>query len=195
MNIIGIHGKKGSGKDTASKLMQTELGGSKYAVILHFATPLKKACSAMFSVNMDWFNDRDLKEVVIPEWGMSPRQMMTSMQDILKIQYGEDIFVKTMIKKCKQIATTQHHTVIIADVRFAIEAEWIHSLGGSIIHLDRRGLLPCSHISEAGLPVDLVLDIEVDNNYSKVDLLFKLLRAMRLKHCIPDLLNNNLTNV
>jgi hypothetical protein len=58
--IIGLVGKKGSGKSTAAKIAKEEYGFK----ILSFAKPLKEMLSVAFNQPMHYFTDPVLKEVV-----------------------------------------------------------------------------------------------------------------------------------
>jgi hypothetical protein len=70
--IIAIGGKKRSGKDTiANYIIENYDGFDKYSL----AKPMKDVMGEIF----DWGNDHlygDLKEVVDPRWGISPRQAL-----------------------------------------------------------------------------------------------------------------------
>ena len=68
--IVGVSGLKRSGKDTVAELLVKEYGFERYS----FADPIKEAMSIVF----DW-DDRylygELKEIIDPRWGISPRQV------------------------------------------------------------------------------------------------------------------------
>ena len=69
MKIVGICGKKRSGKDTAGEYLIEKYGYVRYA----FADPVKEVCRAMFKFDDDQlFGDK--KEVVDERWGITPRE-------------------------------------------------------------------------------------------------------------------------
>ena len=74
MKIIGITGKKRSGKDTSGEHLIKNFGFTRYS----FADPLKKGCMEMFGFNADqmW---GDTKEVIDERWGVTPREVLQIM--------------------------------------------------------------------------------------------------------------------
>lgn len=160
MQIIGIHGKKHTGKDTLAGLMV------KYArepvQLIAFADHLKSVCSTLFSLPLSSFYSEDLKEQTVPAWGMSPRGMMTLTSDTIKTMGGPDFFIKVVKSRLPHLGTDH---VIITDVRYELEAKMIRSSGGRIIHISRDTQVQDSHASEQGIAID-PRDYLVDNNGS-----------------------------
>jgi len=74
MTIIGLIGIKRSGKDTFADYIVEKYGYEKYS----FAGPLKDACKIMFCLNNEQI-DGNLKEVIDPRFGISPRHMFQFM--------------------------------------------------------------------------------------------------------------------
>lgn len=74
MKLLGITGKKRSGKDTISDYLVEKYGYIKYA----FADPLKMGVKEMFGFNDQqmWGSDKD---VIDERWGVSPRDIVTIM--------------------------------------------------------------------------------------------------------------------
>lgn len=160
MNLIGIHGKKRSGKDTTAMLMQTVLSGVR---TMAFGDRMKEICSMVYGVPIRYFYDQDLKEGVFEKLGVSPRSMMLTMDGELKAKHGDDFFVKVlqheMFKLYEIPVKERPKTVIITDVRFEAEADWIRNEGGKIIRVTRPSVEAenaSTHWSEAGLPDHLI---------------------------------------
>lgn len=127
--IIGLVGKKGAGKDTVADYIVAKYNFSKVA----FATPLKNVCQAMYDLDARYFNDPNLKEVPVPQWGLSPREMMQRVgTDIVRANLGDDFWIKHM--NCK-LSTVPTSNVVISDVRFGNEAQLVISLGGVLIRV------------------------------------------------------------
>ena len=97
--LIAVHGKKGVGKDTFVRMFLEEIAQNKSYVVLAFADKLKDMCSVTFDVPRSVFDDQELKEKVIDRHGMSPRDMMKTLSDVVKAQYGEDFFIKPVAAK------------------------------------------------------------------------------------------------
>lgn len=162
--LIGIHGHAGTGKDTVADYIREKYDNTWK---LPFAGPLKEACAAMFGVMIDEFYDHKVKELTHPAWGISPRQMAqffgTEMvrETIGKLlpNVGQNFWIAHMEKLlCGELNGATYDSddvVIIPDVRFQNEADWIWRNGGIIIHLTRPGadgkVGISSHASEAGI--------------------------------------------
>src|SRR6478736_9190435 len=72
INLIGISGHSGTGKDTLAHYLNT-----RYQDVWNeaFAIPLKDACSLAFGIDENTFYLGDKKEVKHPFWGVSPREI------------------------------------------------------------------------------------------------------------------------
>jgi hypothetical protein len=140
--LIGLIGKKQSGKDTfADFFCQLDARFKKDA----FANPLKQICQIVYGLDLNYFHDNRLKEEKIEEWNQTPREMMQKIgTDLFRQHFDPDIWIKIAsrrFKKCKNL--------IITDVRFANEAEAILQNGGVLIQIVRdSNLQHDSHISE-----------------------------------------------
>lgn len=69
--IVGLIGKKRSGKDTVANYLVQEYGYKRYG----FADPMKEMIKEAFLWNEEWVNGK-YKEVVDLRWGLSPRQAL-----------------------------------------------------------------------------------------------------------------------
>ena len=162
--LIGIYGRARSGKDTVGKYLH-DTRDNTYK--LAFADPLKQAASKLFGIPEDNFYDNDLKEEQDQFWGVSPRQvaqffgteMVRQTMNRLIPGIEENFWVTRMIHTLTgQGDSPVYDTddiVVISDVRFQNEYDWIVSEDGIIIHLTRPGAdgivgIP-GHPSEAGL--------------------------------------------
>ena len=68
--IIGLCGKKGSGKDATGKILIEIYGFTKYS----FADPLKRGVKEMFGfTDEQCWGEQSIKEKVDERWGISPR--------------------------------------------------------------------------------------------------------------------------
>jgi len=167
LKLIGIHGHAGVGKDTAAAwITQNHLNCYGES----FAKPLKAACAAAFGLPLDHFNDSALKEQET-FWGTTPRKIAqfvgTEMfRDLVNELYdGEfsshwiQLMDSRLTGKSAPPAGEGHYeegdTVIISDVRFQDEADWICNNGGVVFHIlrphhDGKVGIP-SHRSECGI--------------------------------------------
>lgn len=155
--IIGINGLAGAGKDTVANMVLLSLQkdhGLKVKCFA-FADNLKKAASNIFNVPLDFFYDRELKEVVIPYWGMSPRQMTQQLgTEACRKGIRDDIWIKSLQST---ITTSDVHVAFITDVRFDNEAEFVLNEFGLVIQIIRQGqkkIATSDHASEQPLMAD-----------------------------------------
>ena len=130
--LIGIAAKARSGKDTVATYLWERHAFTRIA----FADPMKMAAQAMFGLTSEVTWQDDMKETVIPYWGMSPRQIFQLLgTECVKPHFGNDIWIKRFMLTYSVVAETDD--VIIPDVRFTAEADFIRAKGGRIIHLIR----------------------------------------------------------
>ena len=167
--MIGITGLARSGKDTIAKHLWTRYEFIRIAL----ADPLKLAAQQAFGLTQAQLGD-ELKDVVIPYWGIAPRQMYQQVGDSFKEKFGEDFWVKRWRLSYNVFRNTDH--VVVPDVRFDNEVNEIRSLNGVLIRVVRGSGLEGAagqHKSEAGitLPVNYTIDNggSVSDLHSEVD--------------------------
>lgn len=128
--IIGFHGKIGSGKDTAAKIA---LGHLVSAETLRFAHGVKEVTALLAGTTIN--------EQHTPE-GKASKALDTEftngdLQQIVGTDLGrmicDDIWVKKLARRVEE--STYNH-VIIPDVRFVNEAQWILEQGGIVIKIE-----------------------------------------------------------
>jgi hypothetical protein len=181
LQLIGIHGHAGAGKDTIAKYLYTFY---QNVYIEHFADPLKAAASTAFGIPLDEFNDPKTKNTVHPYWKVSPRQiaqfmgteMFRDTASKLLPQVGNDFWVQRLAGKLSAQLLLEDEgeyqegdTVVISDVRFQNEVDFIISNGGVIITVERSGYEGNvgieNHRSEAGgLIIPTVQSYKLFNN-------------------------------
>lgn len=177
--IIGVLGRKGSGKDTIADHIVKKYNFEK----MQFAEPLKNACKVLFD-----FTDEQLygslKETIDPQWGVTPRHVLQYVgTDMFRNHINglipntdNNFWVNLMknkyLKKCEQDKNTK---VIVSDVRFQNEIDIIHKLNGKVIKLMRPSLSNNdAHESEKNIDLldgdfTIINDGTLEELYSKVD--------------------------
>lgn len=153
VKLIGVHGPLNGGKDTTANYLQAKFPErfGRYA----FAAPIKQACGIMFGFSKEQMEDRTLKEQPDEFWEFTPRKAM----QLLGTEYGrvllrEDVWIKRAeleLNKNLKIG----RGLIITDVRFENEAEWVRSQPNSLLiylHVpDLERDERYAHASEAGI--------------------------------------------
>ena len=158
--IVGLVGVKQSGKTTASKYLN-KFGYQRYS----FAEPVKKIAQTMFLFSDDQIYHQDLKEVVDPRWGFSPRHAMQQIGTEIGRNFDTQVWIKNMHERIQGASC-----VTIDDVRFQNEADYIRDMGGLLIGLS-RGLFDSNdpHESEAQMKRNWkhMTDVTIPNQPNK----------------------------
>ena len=160
MRLIGIAGKARSGKDTTAKYLLNKLGGNWSTA--SFADPMKAMLNAI-----DVDTSDEAKDLPSNQYGVSTRHMLQTLgtewgRDGIGSNFWVDVFARSNAGQC----------VIVPDVRFENEAELIRK-HGFLIHMEGRGGIEGSHISEQQLDFNEG-DIFVDNRGSLSELYARL---------------------
>lgn len=166
MNIIGLTGLKRSGKDTVAKYIYDEYDNF---VILAFADPIRDMIRIL-GVDDDFINYK--KESKIDFLNVSYRHLAQT----LGTEWGrglinDDIWLNVLQRKINSYKNTKN--LIISDVRFNNEAEFIKNNNGIIIQIIRDTGNIDKHPSEKGID-DKYIDYSI-NNSSSISHLYKLI--------------------
>lgn len=141
--IIGIMGKKRSGKDTLAEMLVEDWDFEQFS----FAEPMREFARDVFGWDDDWINNH--KEEVDPYWGISYRQFMQNIgteyfqYDLgkafpkFKALTGRSIWVKRFIQHTIKHPETNF---VISDVRFQHEADEIKKANGILLRVNRTNL-------------------------------------------------------
>ena len=175
--LIGILGKKRSGKDTTGDYLVEEYNFIKYA----FANPLKEICKILFDFSDDQLYG-EKKEGIDFRWYLKPRDAFQKIgtefaqNDIhkyfprLKERLGDEVIWVKLFRLWYE--KNKDKNIVITDVRFPHEVEAIKSLGGEIVKINRFNSNTDNHISENFVDEINSKDIGfyINNKYTKEDL-------------------------
>jgi len=168
MKIIGIVGQKYNGKDTIGDFLVDNYNFCKD----HFAKPVKDGVMSLFGFTYEQLYTH-LKDEIDEDLGITPRNAMQWIgTDIFRNKLHElvpniddMIWIKIMQKKYKNYKGM----LVIPDVRFKNEIEWIKSEGGYIIKVDRPDIISDdNHESEDNNA--LYYDVKIINDGTIEDL-------------------------
>ena len=138
--IIGLVGFIGSGKGTAGDILG-DLGFHKES----FAKGVKDAAAAMFGwdrslLEGDTEESRKFREEPDLFWSnrfgrdFTPREALQKMGT----EVGRDIFHNDFwVLQLENRIKTHNKPIVITDVRFPNEIDWIHKQGGDVIEIQR----------------------------------------------------------
>lgn len=164
MTVVGISGKKRSGKDTMADVFVEE-GFERHA----FAEPIKTAAQTIFNLT-DGQVDGDRKEELDPYWDRTPREIMQHFgTDAFRETYGEEVWVDSLIQRLRLRLPS---AAVVKDVRFPNEVTGLQERAGAkVIRIDASERLDHddSHASETALDGYDGFDLTVTNNGSLAD--------------------------
>lgn len=142
MELIGLVGLKGSGKDTVGLYFEQQYGFSA----ISFADSLKDCVCAIFGWDRTMMEgrtpkSREWREQNDPWWAeklglpfFSPRDAMTGFgTDVMRKHFHSEIWVHNTERKIR----SNNGPVVVTDIRFPNELAMIRSLGGKIIRVER----------------------------------------------------------
>lgn len=140
MILIGISGKKKSGKDTLCTSIKLH---TRYSVRrVGFADGLKhEVCAALKITREELERDKDLYRVLLQWWGTEYRRN----------KFGEDYWVIQTAREIIAAGNQNIDIVIVPDVRFKNEYDCIKNAGGIMVKVTRDGLPEDNHASETQL--------------------------------------------
>lgn len=179
MMLIGLAGRKASGKSTVAHYMCTQHGFDEVAL----ADPIKDGLVAMLGplgFKRDHFDDPKLKELTAEEFGVSPRRMMQT----LGTEWGRNLIDEDMWITIAEARIEAMRlggfcpAIVVSDIRRSNEAAWIRRMGGRVWEIDTlqgsAGRDP--HISEIGIAGherdEVICNMgTLDELYAKVDAL------------------------
>jgi len=143
--LIGVTGKAGSGKDTFAKYFIEQRDFFRYSL----ADPIKRMVEAGFGLTPDVWDDREKKEQEIEWLGRSPRYLAQT----LGTEWGRELVHHDLWLLLAEQFSASYQRVIIPDVRFDNEAEWIKEHGGYVVSVEARGMAVDNHkhASESGV--------------------------------------------
>lgn len=134
MRLIGLAGVARSGKDTFYEISKNILFKKNYvASRFAFADELKSEINSVLKSNSftldPYTKDTKEKNILRPLmvwWGCTRRSMGDGKYWIDKID-----------SKVKEKLKVKNSVTFITDVRFSNEVDWIHNLGGAVIHIQK----------------------------------------------------------
>jgi ABC-type oligopeptide transport system ATPase subunit len=147
--IIGLTGKKGSGKTTAARMLLGKIRGLQHinfkdALIQELKERMPKTIAELehqFDRDADWLfsNKPDIVRALLQDYGTTVRR-----KDI--DTYWTDRWLE---------ATSNLEHVVVDDVRFINEAQTVHNQGGVVIRLIRSDI-ESNDSHESEVQMDLI---------------------------------------
>jgi hypothetical protein len=211
LTLIGITGRKRSGKDTSGDYLCKKYGFVRVA----FADALKEACIQIFGFSHEQVYGNDLKEVVDQYWGHSPREILQKVgTELFRDRLPEicpnihnDIWIRSVERKINNLRQQGVTRFVVTDCRFDNELDFIKEYGINLAELNMSStwkvirpqntgyhsanptlsssdIINNLHSSETSID-NFVCDLEFLNNQSIDDLYRKIDEQMNLMGIKP----------
>ncbi len=176
--LIGLVGTAGVGKDTAAERLVDMHDFIQHA----FALPIKTMLEALFlECGIDYARlfEPKLKEQPIPELAgvaqpgqpeLTPRALMQTLGTEWGRQMGHGLWLRCADLMLGLPDAPVHDRIVISDVRFPNEADWVRQHGGVLVRIVRPDAMAVrEHFSEQ-LAGGIKCDATVANTGSLADL-------------------------
>lgn len=180
--ILGITGKKGSGKDYIGRLIASKYENHK---IVHFADPLKYKVAEFLGIHSYNFfnNNKNTKFYDFEKFELTdtPNENTLSLREILQ-KFGTDMVRNNLNDNywINSLFKENTENLIIPDVRFISEAEAILDRGGQILKVVNPSLeLNDLHKSETEMD-HIIPDFIISNNPTCDEVLIEQLKKLKL---------------
>ena len=169
--LIGISGKKRSGKDTVGAMVVEWLNEHGFdAAQVAFADQLKDEVAEATGVNRRMQEmDKERWRPILQWWGVEFRRHY----------FGQDYWVSKMTQK---LLAMDEDVAVVTDVRFRDEAEFIRDSGGFVVRVERETGLQDGHSSETDLDGYSEFQATLSNDGTLDDLEEKVYRFMSQMH-------------
>lgn len=188
--IIGISGKIGSGKDTFAELLAEQLVGKverhaladKLRLITEILSGIRM--SITHEANKPFCNEirnytQGQKNIVIKQFNKTIGETLQLVgTELFRNNYDTDIWVKSFFNEEVDKKLNNGKIIIIPDVRFINEADYIIQEGGYLIRLEgdpmgvrENSLRDLNHISETELDNYTKFDKVIYNNKKDINVL------------------------
>ena len=181
MQIIGFGCTAQVGKDTAAEYLEERFPGQVKRVA--FADKVKDAAMLVFGLSHEQcYGSQEIKETIDPRYGLTPREIMQGIGQKMREIY-DLIWVDTLFNTTIPEAEAQgYDCAVISDVRYPNEGDKVHSVGGDLVKVTRKGsgvTVGAEHSSETAMRDYQDFDYILENDssfqiyYEKLDLLME----------------------
>jgi len=169
--IIGLVAPKQSGKSEVAKILVEDYGFTRIA----FADTIKDVASIVYALsNRQLYGDA--KEIIDERYGLTPRFIMQKIGSEVCRQIHLDTWLMSWQRKANDC-----EKVVVEDVRFDNEIEWITSRGADIWEISRPGN-KFSHEHDSEIRPECSPNIIIKNDRGLTELRSTVHHIMRLKN-------------
>lgn len=175
--ITGANSIAGCGKDTVAEMIRDFTGFEIYGL----ADPIYAMVKAGFGIDgkdID-HNSREAKNATIPWLSENRPVSLRSLLETLGTEWGREMICNDIwLKVAEQFIARAGKGVIIKDIRFPNESDWLNHIGGRLIYIVRPDYFgadaTASHASNkplTGVKIDIPLinDCSLNQLRSRVE--------------------------
>jgi len=143
--LLGITGKKRTGKDTIYSILKKQWSPRVHHE--YFANPIEVIAKEIFGVDENGLKNKDsiIVKNLLTANDLTVRTLFQKIGDGFRNIYPT-IFSDLMDFRIKQLKEPK--IIVITDVRFQNEADYIFGKGGFVVEIKRKTDLKDGHISE-----------------------------------------------
>ncbi|MBJ6110951.1 hypothetical protein JAO73_18155 [Hymenobacter sp. BT523] len=170
IHLIGLSGRRGSGKDTVARLIQ-QLQPERLWQVRSFGDSIKSVCAALTGEDVAPYYSQKGKAELLPTFRRTRGEMLQQVGEALR-QWEPLVWVDAFFA-----ALPQDACVLVPDVRYANEADPIRARGGIMLRvegdpLQQRGdgTRDDNHPSEVSMDAYPNFDFTLHNTGSYQDL-------------------------
>lgn len=153
MVLIGLGCRKRVGKNQAAEFIKAELESLGFTVeVTSFAEPLYRVAHILygwagFGTKEFYENNPKYKEVLLPEIGKTPRQILI---DLGTPAIRDRVYDETWVKL---LTRSKHDSdfVIVTDLRFPNELKAIRDVNGYTVRIDRPSIPKDDDIADSAM--------------------------------------------
>lgn len=161
MEIIGILGHQGVGKNYLAENILLKFLENKPTIIIAFADHLK--------IDIICKHDIEYDRLFIKKDFEARKKLQIEGTEEGRNKYGEDIWIKAIYSWMKVFYSRGIKRFIIPDVRFQNEVNWIKSLNGLVIKLEAPKRYMNKVVQETGKDIDRIKEIILHKSEQEID--------------------------
>ena len=146
--VIALCGRARTGKDSAAQIL-LDLGLAQYRY--GFADPIRAMLRAGLGIDFAAPDFEQKKERHVAHLNTSPRRLMQT----LGTEWGRELVHRDIwVREAQQALMERGPGMVIADLRFENEADWVRAIDGLVVHV-WRDIAPHvgAHASERGIEI------------------------------------------
>ncbi len=157
MHVIGLSGKKASGKDEVCKAIKA-IYPNKFVERIAFADALKQEVAVATMRSIEYIEaHKDNFRLILQGWGT----------DFKRKLMGDDYWIRQFWNKA---SSSKADIIVVPDVRFMNEFETLTNVGAHLWRINRDFTSRDSHPSEIDLDNVTKWETEINNNGTLIKL-------------------------